>query len=128
MNPNPMRFPIKPGIKASPGSIVKIVDYLGTQVIDICDGYCAIGILGNRCIGGNEVDFTKKAKVYPQRMVANIDRFDRIPEIGVGDSLYCNEKGILSTVKPFASAMLLAKVITPNFKKNQKRYMQILWL
>jgi hypothetical protein len=121
-----VRFPVKPGVKLTPGHVVKIVEYEGNLVVDLCDGYNAIGLLGNRCFGGNEIDFTKKAKVYPQRMIADVMKFDRKNAIESGNSLYCNSDGVLSSKKPFEGSMVLAKVISPATKK--KRAMQILWL
>lgn len=122
----PIRFPVKPGAKLTPGNVVKIIEYENDLVVDICDGYNAIGLLGNRCLGGNKIDFTKKAKVYPQRMIADVVKFDRKNAIKPGYSLYCNTKGILSSKKPFESSVVLAKVITPASEKSKA--MQILWL
>jgi hypothetical protein len=123
---SPMRFPVKPGAKLTPGHVVKIVEYEGNLVVDLCDGYNAIGLLGNRCLGGNEINFTKKAKIYPQRMIADVTKFDRKNTIESGNSLYCNTKGVLSSKKPFEGSMVLAKVVSP--ATENKRAMQILWL
>jgi hypothetical protein len=123
---SPMRFPVKPGVKLVPGHVVKIVEYEGNLVVDLCDGYNAIGLLGNRCLGGNEINFTKKAKIYPQRMIADVMKFDRKNTIESGNSLYCNTKGVLSSKKPFEGSMVLAKVVSP--ATENKRAMQILWL
>jgi len=125
-SPDPMRFPIKPGTKLTPGDVVRIVEYQGDMVTERCDGYSALGLLGNRCIGGEDVDFSKMAKIYPQRMIADVGRFDKRSQIEVGSSLYCSKRGVLSSKKPFAGAMILAKVITPASK--EKKHMQILWL
>lgn len=122
----PMRFPVKPGIKLTPGHVVKIVEYNGNLVVDLCDGYNAIGLLGNRCVGGNDIDFTKKAKVYPQRMIADVLKFDRKSIVEPGYSLYCNTRGVLTSKKPFEGSVVLAKVVSPATEK--RRAMQILWL
>jgi hypothetical protein len=123
---DPIRFPVKPGVKLLPGNVVKIVQYDNNLVVDLCDGYNAIGLLGNRCSGGNKIDFTKSAKVYPQRMIADIKHFDRNNLLSPGCSLYCNFDGVLSSKKPFESALILAKVISPITEKRNA--MQILWL
>lgn len=122
----PVRFPIKPGANLSPGHVGSIVDYEGHLVIDLCDGNVPFGLIGNRCFGGNFVDFGRKANVYPQRMVADLNRFDRDSEIRIGSSLYCNKAGLLSSKKPFDNSFVLAKVITP--ANEEKSHMQILWL
>jgi hypothetical protein len=123
---NPIRFPAKPGISLLPGHVVSIVEYEDDIVIDLCDGNTPFGLVGNRCFGGNAVDFNQMANVYPQRMIVDLNRFDRGNDIKVGNSLYCNEFGVLSSKKPFDSAILLAKVITP--AGAGKNHMQILWL
>jgi hypothetical protein len=123
---NPIRFPIKPGAKLLPGNVVSIVDYKNSLVIDLCDGNNPFGLLGNRCFGGNSINFSRKAMVYPQRMIVDINRFDRENDIEIGDSLYCSKQGILSSQKPFDNSFMLAKVITP--ANTQKNHMQILWL
>ena len=125
-NPHPMRFPVKPGVKLMPGDVVKIVTYQDDLVADRCDGYNALGLLGNRCVGDNGINYTIQAQIYPQRMIADVGRFDRKNKIGIGSSLYCNKRGILSSKKPYLSAMVLAKVITP--ANEEKSHMQILWL
>lgn len=122
----PVRFPIKPGIRLVPGHVVSIVDYKGDLVVDLCDGYSPFGLLGNRCFGGNFIDFQRKANIYPQRMVVDLNMFDREYEINIGSSLYCNKMGLLSSKRPFEYALVLAKVITPANEK--KSHMQILWL
>ena len=83
-------------------------------------------MVGNRCFGGNVVNFRQMANVYPQRMVVDLNRFDRENDIKIGDSLYCNKYGVLSSKKPFETAFILAKVITP--AGDGKNHMQILWL
>lgn len=123
---NPIRFPVKPGASLSPGHVVSIVEYEDDIVIDLCDGNAPFGLVGNRCFGGNAVDFRQMANVYPQRMVVDLNRFDRESDIKIGSSLYCNEYGVLSSRQPFESALLLAKVITP--AGAGKNHMQILWL
>jgi len=125
-NLDPVRFPVAPGAKLTPGHIVSIYDDEGTLVIDICDGINPFGILGNRCVGGNVIDFKKVAKVFPQRMIADIDKFDRKSNIEIGSSLYCNKHGILTSQKLRENSLVLAKVITPASK--DKKHMQILWL
>lgn len=128
INQDPVRLILKPGLKLTSGCIVKIVEHEGIPVVDICDGKHAFGILGNRCWSSDVIDFSKRsmAYVYPQRMIANIDKFDRRCDIQSGCSLYCNSKGILSSKKPFEHAIALAKVIyVPN---QEKKHMQILWL
>ena len=126
INKDPVRFPIKPGVKLTPGHIVKIVQHEKDLVIDICDGRNAFGLLGNRCVGGNDVDLTKKGKVFLQRMVVDVDKFDRKNPIDIGSSLYCSVRGVLSSKKPFDDAVVLAKVISP--ATTEKKHMQILWL
>lgn len=126
MSLEPIRFPIKPGVKITPGHIVKTTIYKDTIVIDICDGHKPLGIAGNRCIGGNEIDYKKVVKVYPQRMIADLLKFDRKNNIDIGNSLYCNDKGMLTSEKPFEDAIVLGKVITP--ANESRRYMQILWI
>jgi hypothetical protein len=123
---DPIHFPVKPGVSVSPGHVVSIVEYKDNLVIDLCDGSAPFGLVGNRCFGGNVVDFRQMANVYPQRMIVDLNRFDRESDIKVGSSLYCNEYGVLSSRQPFEGALLLAKVITPAGSK--KNYMQILWL
>lgn len=125
-NSDPVRFPVAPGAKLTPGHIVSVYEHENHLVIDICDGREPLGILGNRCVGGNTIDFKNLAKVFPQRMIANISKFDRKNEIKIGDSLYCNERGVLSSKKPFKDSVILAKVITPVSKEN--KHIQILWL
>jgi len=122
----PVRFPIKPGVSLAPGHIVSIVDYEGDLVVDLCDGNSPFGLLGNRCFGGGFIDFGRKANVYPQRMVVDLNRFDRDHEINIGSSLYCNKMGLLSSQRPSEHAFILAKVITP--ASEEKSHMQILWL
>jgi len=128
MYQDPIRLPLKPGLKLTAGHVVKFAEYNGDVVIDLCDGYSPIGLLGNRCCGGNVVDFTKRSRalVYPQRMIADIGKFDRRNEVKVGDSLYCNARGVLSSKRPFENAYVLAKVIS--IPSTEKKYMQILWL
>jgi hypothetical protein len=126
INREPIRFPVAPEAKLTPGHIVSVYDHDGTLVIDICDGINPFGILGNRCIGGNVIDFKKVAKVFPQRMIADINKFDRKSNIEVGSSLYCNKHGMLTSQKPCENSLVLAKVITP--ASENKKYMQILWL
>jgi len=122
----PVRLPIKPGIKITPGHIVKIITYEDNLVVDICDGYDPLGIAGNRCIGGTSIDYKKIVRVYPQRMIADILKFDRKNNIQTGNSLYCDKRGVLTNVKPFENSIVLGKVITPADDGN--RYMQILWI
>ena len=122
----PVRFPIKPGIVLSPGNVVRLVDFEGNLVVDLCDGNIPFGLLGNRCFGGSSINFQRKANVYPQRMIVDLNRFDRAHEIKIGDSLYCNNIGLLSSNRPFENAFVLAKVITPASK--EKNHMQVLWL
>jgi hypothetical protein len=122
----PIKFPVKPGVKLVPGQVISLVDYGDDLVVDKCDGYAPFGLLGNRCIGGNIVNFKKRANTFPQRMIADLNVFDRDNEINVGNSLYCNKDGVLSSKKPFENSYALAKVITPA-DKNRK-HMQILWL
>ena len=123
---DPIRFPIKPGISMSPGHVVSIVDYEGDLVVDLCDGNSPFGLVGNRCFGGSYLNIQKKANVYPQRMIVDLNRFDRSFDIDIGSSLYCNKLGLLSSNKPFENAFVLAKVITP--ANEVKSHMQILWL
>jgi hypothetical protein len=125
---DPLRFPVKPGTKLTPGHVVSIVEYEGYLVVDVCEGKNTLGLLGNRCVGGNQIDFdTKKfAKVFAQRMIVDVDKFDRTHKIEVGNSLYCNKRGMLSSKKPSDSSLVLAKVITP--ASEDKKHMQILWL
>jgi hypothetical protein len=125
-NPSPMRFPVKPGIKLMPGDVVKLIDYQGDMVADKCDGYNPLGLLGNKCVGDDIINYSKSAQIYPQRMIADVGRFDRRNKIGIGSSLYCSKKGVLSSKQPYAGAMVLAKVITP--ANEEKSHMQILWL
>ena len=124
--PDPLRFPIKPGVKLMPGHVIKLVEHDGDLVADRCDGYAPLGLLGNRCIGKENVDFSRRADIYLQRMIADVGKFDRRNKIKTGSSLYCNRRGILSSKKPFEGALVLAKVITP--ANEEKKYMQILWL
>jgi hypothetical protein len=128
ISPDPIRFPAKPEIKLTPGHIIKIIDYQGNLVVDLCDGSYAFGVVGNVVYGGSKLDFSKGsiAHVYPQRMVANIEKFDRKSDPVVGCSLYCNTKGMLSAKKPFENAIVLAKVIY--LPSAEKKHMQILWL
>lgn len=126
MSLEPVRLPVKPSTKITSGHIVKTTVYKGSVVIDICDGYEPLGIAGNRCVGGNELDYSKIVMVYPQRMIADILKFDRKNNIDIGNSLYCNKKGILTSKKPFDNSIVLGKVITPASKSQ--RYMQILWI
>ncbi len=125
---DPLRFPIKPGLKLTSGHVVSIVEYEGNLVVDICDGKNPLGLLGNRCVGGNQIDFdTKKfAKVFSQRMIVNIDKFDRTHKIEVGNSLYCNKRGMLTSKKQSDNCLVLAKVIST--VSEDKKYLQILWL
>lgn len=122
----PIRLPIKPGVKITPGHIVKTIEYEGSLVVDICDGYAPLGIAGNRCIGGQSVDYKKVVNVYPQRMIADLLKFDRNNLIEIGNSLYCDFSGVLTSKKPFENSIVLGKVITP--AGDGRRYMQILWI
>lgn len=122
----PIRLPIKPGIKIVPGHIVKTIYYEDNLVIDICDGYAPLGIAGNRCIGGTTIDYKRVVKVYPQRMIADLLKFDRKNIIEIGNSLYCNSNGVLTNKQPFEDSIVLGKVITP--AGDNRRYMQILWI
>lgn len=126
LSTDPIRFPVKPGAVLAAGNIVSIVDYDDNLVIDLCDGNNPFGLLGNRCFGGNTINFNQKAKVYPQRMIVDLNKFDRKNKIVIGSSLYCSEQGILTSKKPFENAFVLAKVITP--AEGKKNHMQILWL
>lgn len=123
---DPVRFPIKPGVRLVPGQIVMLTDYQGDLVLDICQGYNPLGILGNRCWGGSTLNFTKKGNVYLQRMIADVSKFDRENNIEIGDSLYCNDSGVFTSSRPFFDSLVLAKVISPG--NNKKKHMQILWL
>jgi len=123
---DPVRFPVKPGAKLTPGHVVSLVEYEGHLVLDMCDGYRPFGLMASRCHGGNELDITKRIGAWPQRMVVNLDKFDRSSEVRSGNSLYCNRRGTLSTRKPFEGALPLAKVISP--ADEEKKYMSILWL
>lgn len=123
---DPVRFPIKPGAKLIPGTVIKIVEYNKDLVVDLCDGYSPWGLLGNKCSGGDTIDFHNIAKVFPQRMIVDLSRFDKKNPIKIGSSLYCNSQGILSSKPPFEGAFILAKVITPANAK--KKSMSILWL
>jgi hypothetical protein len=122
----PIRLPVKPGIRLVPGNIAKIIEFDNNLVFDLCDGYNALGIVGNRCIGGNELIFNKMARVYPQRMIADINKFDRNNTIDIGSSLYSSFDGVLTSKKPFDNSIILAKVISPISKENKR--MTILWL
>lgn len=122
-NKNPVRFPVVPGVKLSTGHIVKIVEYNNHLAIDLCDGYNAFGISGNRWSGEKELVLTKNIKIYPQRMIVTTNKYDRKNKINSCDSLYCNSKGMLTSKKPFEGAIVLAKVIS--CEKNQ---IVILWI
>ena len=124
--PEPIRLPVKPGTKLYPGSIVKLVEYDGTIVADKCDGYLPFGINYTKSFGNKDIDMSIIASIYPQRMVADVGRFDKKTKYSTGDSLYCNKLGILSNKKAFETSVVLAKVITPPGVRN--KYMQILWL
>jgi hypothetical protein len=121
-----VRFPIKPGVSLAPGHVVSLVQYEDNIVVDLCNGTVPFGLVGNRCFGGSTLNLFRKAQVYPQRMVVDLNRFDRNFEINIGSSLYCNNVGLLSSNPPFEYAFVLAKVITPATEK--KSAMQILWL
>lgn len=124
---DPVRFPIKPGVTLLPGQVISIVNYQGNLVADMCIGkMLPFGLVGNRCFGGNILNFTNKANVYVQRMIVDLNRFDRFYDIEIGNSLYCNNRGFLSSAKPFEDSIVLAKVITP--ATEEKSCMQILWL
>ena len=122
----PVRFPVKPGVVLAPGHVTKTVEYNGFLVTDICDGYDALGLVQNRCIGGNEIDFKNVAKIHLQRMIVDISKFDRENEIHKGNSLYCNGVGELSSKKPFENSLVLAKAISPC--NEEKSHMTILWV
>lgn len=126
INKSPIRLPIKPGISLYPGNIVSIIEYEGNTVVDLCTGNNPLGLVSNRCFGGNKINLYHKASIHMQRMVLNLNRFDRKNNIEIGNSLYCNAQGLLSSKKPFEDAFVLCKVITPASKENN--YMQILWL
>lgn len=123
---DPVRLPIKPGTRLVPGNVVMVVEYEGNLVVDLCDGYKPFGLVENRCWGGYQLSFTKKAKVYVQRMIADLNKFDRQSEIVPGCSLYCNRRGELTSKPPFEGSVILAKVVSP--ATDQKKQMQILWL
>lgn len=122
----PIRLPIKPGTRLVPGNVVSVVEYNGDLVVDLCDGNNPLGLVGNRCWGGYQLSFQRTAKVYPQRMIADVAKFDRQSKIDIGSSLYCNQRGCLTAEIPFEYAIVLAKVISP--ASDEKNYMQILWL
>jgi hypothetical protein len=122
----PIRFPIKPGISLAPGNVVSLVKYEDDIVVDLCNGELPFGLVGNRCFGGGFLNLIRKANVYPQRMIVDLNRFDRNFNIQIGSSLYCNNVGLLSSNKPFEDALILGKVISPANEK--KSHMQILWL
>jgi hypothetical protein len=122
----PIRFPINPGSRLVPGNVVSVLDYNGNLVIDLCDGYKPLGLVGNRCWGGYQLSFQRTAKVYPQRMIADVAKFDRQSKIEAGASLYCNQRGVLTADPPHEWSIVLAKVISP--ASDEKNYMQILWL
>lgn len=123
---DPVRLPVKPGVKLNPGNVIKVVEYNLDLVVDLCDGYSPWGLLGNKCIGGESIDLLNIAKVFPQRMIVDLSKFDIKNPINIGSSLYCNSQGILSSKIPFEGAFILAKVITP--ANSEKKHMSILWL
>lgn len=122
----PVRYPVKPEVKLTPGTVVCISDYNGCPVVDICNGNGAFALCGIRYQAGNCIDFKKLALIYPQRAVINISKYDRKSVIKIGSSLYCNESGELTADKPFENSIILAKVITPS--NSEKKNIQILWL
>lgn len=126
VNKNSVRLPVKPGVKITPGHIVKTTMFGNQLVIDVCDGDSPFGISGNRCIGGTFVDYKRIVRVYLQRMIVNITKFDRNSNMGIGDSVYCNEVGVLTSNKPFLDSIVLGKVILP--ASDNRKDIQILWL
>jgi hypothetical protein len=123
---SPIRLPVKPGIIVKSGHVVTIEDYNGYTVINICNGTNPFALVGKKCIGGNEVNTHKMANIYPQRMIVELDNFDRKNDVEIGNSLYCSTSGVLTSKKPFNSSVPLAKVIYA--ASVEKNHMQILWL
>ena len=72
------------------------------------------------------MDFTKKGRVYLQRMIVHVSKFDRRSVVVSGISLYSNNRGVLTSRPPFHGAIVLAKVISP--ASDEKKHMEILWL
>jgi hypothetical protein len=118
----PVRLPVKPGVKLSPGHVVKLEVYNGNLVATLCDNNNIFGLVGNRKIGLD--DLSSFVKIYPQRAVVSLNKCDRNNKIEIGNSLYVSE-GVLTTKKPFENSFCVAKVIEP---PAGKKPMTILWL
>jgi hypothetical protein len=123
---HPIRMPVKPGIRISAGHIVRTIDYKNHVVVDISDGYSFLGVAGNRCKGGAEVDYGNVVKIFPQRMVLRIDKYDKKYPMGAGSSLYVGFDGILTSRKPHERAVITAKVISP--ETEERKFIEILYL
>jgi hypothetical protein len=123
---HPIRLPIKPGIQIIAGHMVMTTDYKGHVVVDISDGYSFLGLAGSKCKGGSKVDYTNIVKIFPQRMVLRMDKYDRKYPIVSGTSLYVGKDGILTSRKPFESSVITAKVISP--EDENRKYIEILYL
>lgn len=122
-----IRLPVKPGMKLIPGTIVKISNYNNNVVVDICDGENPFGLIKNKVINLNDyIDFSLMCEIHFHRMVLDTVRFDRKNYIEIGSSLYCNDKGLLTSKKPRDNSLILAKVISPS--RGEKKHMTIFWL
>ena len=123
-------MPAKPGVKLVAGSIGKLVDYEGTQVVDICDGYNAFGIIGTkRSLKELSFDREDMVAIWPQRMVFRTDVFDDRSslEYNGGQSMYVNSNGLLSPECPWENSLYVAKLIS-RITKEDKIYIECLWL
>jgi len=112
----PMRFPAKPRVWFEPGMVVKLIQFQGDLVADACDGYDAMGLVGNEMYLDADkpvLDPKFMVEIWSQRMVFRTNKYDLCAPMETADPLYSGWDGFLTTKRPFEGATMLGRIITP---------------
>ena len=126
---SPIRMLVKPGVKIRCGVVVKLIDFNGDIVADICDdGKSAFGITSNYCFNKtNAIIYNKyyMINIWSQRMVFRTTNFNKGSEYNPGTAIYTNKNGIL-TAEKYNDGICIARVISG--PGNGRNWMECLWL
>ncbi len=123
----PIRIFAAPEAVFKPGVVGQFSELNGNIVCTLSDGSKPIGIVDDS--KSKESWFNPKSivRIWTQRMVFRTDQFDKEVEYRIGDPLYVNKNGILTSRKPaIEDYQFVARVITP--PAANKPFFEALWL
>ena len=123
----PVRIFAAPKATFKPGYVGQLFELDGNLVCDLSNGSKPFGIIADYKITPYD-DFNPSdlIRVWPQRMVFRTDEFDKKAEYSVGDAMYVNESGILTTKSSKENVPIVARLILP--PSPDKSYLEALWL